>query len=251
MDENPEEEYGSLNDIEHVLLRPDTYVGPIELEIKKVNVARLLDPKKNRSKSDEEFTGFKIEEAEVGYNAGMERIFLEILSNAADNASKSRGLGIDPGRTSVTITYDTVTIRNEGRPVSTVWHKKDKSWIPSLIFFNLRAGSNFNDDEERKWAGRNGFGAKLAAIFSTRYKVTCHNVKEGMRHTQSATKNLSQVGEPERVELKPIRSKKDSKASQEMIKTRFTMSIHLSPKLVTVRTSRYSTPRLMIRKSTQ
>uniref|UniRef100_A0A6C0CH40 DNA topoisomerase (ATP-hydrolyzing) n=1 Tax=viral metagenome TaxID=1070528 RepID=A0A6C0CH40_9ZZZZ len=197
-EENPETEYGSLNDREHVLLRPDTYVGPIELELKKVNLARLFD--------EMNVTHFKIEEFEIAYNAGMERIFLEILSNAADNASKSRGLGIDPGKTSVTITQDTVIIRNEGRPVSTVWHTKDKAWIPSLIFFNLRAGSNFDDDKERKWAGRNGFGAKLAAIFSTRYQVICHNVKEGMRHTQVATKNLSVVEEPERVEIKKSKS---------------------------------------------
>ncbi len=34
-------------------------------------------------------------------------------------------------------------------------------------------GSNYNDDEKRFGGGRNGYGAKLANIFSTRFTVEC------------------------------------------------------------------------------
>lgn len=190
MSSNPEEEYTRLDDREHVLKRPDTYVGPIEPEPKVVNMISI-----------EEDGTFNVHEGEVSYIAGLERIMLEILSNAADNGTKSRELGIDPGKLVMTVTDTSVIIYNEGRPVSTIWHTKEKEWIPTMIFFKLRAGSNFDDTKEKKYAGRNGFGAKLAAIFSKHYQVTCCNANDGMKHTQVARENLTIVEPPVRTEV--------------------------------------------------
>jgi DNA topoisomerase-2 len=190
MTDNPEEEYTRLDDREHVLKRPDTYVGPIEPEPRVMNMISIADD-----------STFKVSEGEVSYIAGLERIMLEILSNAADNATKSRTMGIDPGKLVMTVTDTTVTIYNEGRPVSTVYHNKEKEWIPTMIFFRLRAGSNFDDTKEKKYAGRNGFGAKLAAIFSTHYSVRCRNVTEGIEHYQEAHDNLTIVDPPVRTPI--------------------------------------------------
>lgn len=187
---NPEEEYTRLDDREHVLKRPDSYVGSIEPEPRLMNMISI-----------EEDGTFKSREEEVAYIAGLERIMLEILSNAADNATKSRSMGIDPGKLIMTVTDTSVSVYNEGRPVSTVWHTKEKEWIPTMIFFKLRAGSNFDDTKEKKYAGRNGFGAKLAAIFSKNYKVVCRNVAEGMEHIQEAHENLTIVDQPIRREI--------------------------------------------------
>lgn len=40
-----------------------------------------------------------------------------------------------------------------------------------MIFGQLLTSSNYDDDQKKVTGGRNGFGAKLANIFSTRFIV--------------------------------------------------------------------------------
>jgi len=150
-----QQEYQQLTDVEHVLKRPDSYVGSLDTSMVNQYVVSLVTPGDT----------VKIVEKEIAYITALERTFLEILSNAADNEVKSRLAGLNPGKTKVTITDHSIEVYNEGLPVPTDWHNKFNQWIPTMIFFNLRAGSNFDDEKVRKWGGRNGFGAKLVAIF--------------------------------------------------------------------------------------
>ena len=50
-------------------------------------------------------------------------------------------------------------------------HSEHGCYVPELIFGHLLTGSNFDDDEKKTTGGRNGYGAKLANIFSTRFTV--------------------------------------------------------------------------------
>jgi DNA topoisomerase-2 len=81
----------------------------------------------------------------------------------------------------------TVTIwDNGGIPV--VKHSEYDEWVPELIFSNLKAGSNFDDSEERLVAGTNGVGSTLTNIFSTRFEVrTCDGKNE---FEQTFTNNM-------------------------------------------------------------
>jgi len=186
-----QQEYQQLTDVEHVLKRPDSYVGSLATIMATQYVVSLTNTEEK----------VKIVEREIAYISALERIFLEILSNAADNAVKTKLEGLDPGRIKVTITDNFIEVYNEGLPVPTDWHNTFNQWIPTMIFFNLRAGSNFDDEKVRKWGGRNGFGAKLTAIFSNLYEVTCHNTNTKIHHFQRAHKNLSLVEPPERSEI--------------------------------------------------
>lgn len=42
-----------------------------------------------------------------------------------------------------------------------------------MIFGQLLTGSNFNDNQKKITGGRNGYGAKLANIFSTHFSLEC------------------------------------------------------------------------------
>jgi DNA topoisomerase II len=42
-------------------------------------------------------------------------------------------------------------------------------YVPELIFGHLLTGSNYDDDEQKVTGGRNGYGAKLANIFSSSF----------------------------------------------------------------------------------
>jgi DNA topoisomerase-2 len=149
-----EEKFRKLDDIDHALQRPSMYIGSI-----KPHTSRkfLYDNGKMFPKI-------------ITYNPGLLKIFDEIITNSVDE-SKRKGSKLDTIK--VTINKNRIEIwDNGGIPV--VKHKLEDQWIPELVFSNLKAGSNFDDDESRTWAGTNGVGSSLTNIFSKEFIVsTC------------------------------------------------------------------------------
>ena len=56
---------------------------------------------------------------------------------------------------------------NNGKGIPITIHKEHKTYVPELILGNLLTSSNYDDTEKKTTGGRNGFGAKLANVFST------------------------------------------------------------------------------------
>lgn len=76
-DDKPvEETYKQLSQYEHILTRPDTYVGSLELQKERLWVYN----------SEEE----KLEFREVEYVPALFKIFDEIIVNAADNYQRKK-----------------------------------------------------------------------------------------------------------------------------------------------------------------
>jgi len=69
-------------------------------------------------------------------------------------------------------------------------------------------GSNFDDDEKKMTGGRNGYGAKLANIFSKKFTVECADTSEGLKFTQVWRNNMSDAEEPDVEELTSSEAKK-------------------------------------------
>lgn len=67
--------------------------------------------------------------------------------------------------------------------------------MPELVFGHLLTSDNYNDTEKKVTGGRNGFGAKLTNIFSTRFIVETAN--RGKRYKQKWTSNMSRKEKPE------------------------------------------------------
>jgi DNA gyrase/topoisomerase IV subunit B len=65
-----------------------------------------------------------------------------------------------------------------------------------LISFHL-AGSNFDDEEQKTTGGRNGYGAKLANIFSSEFVIETADSSRGLKFKQVFSENMSQRSEPE------------------------------------------------------
>ena len=81
---------------------------------------------------------------------------------------------------------------NGGIPV--VKHTVHDEWVPEMIFSNLKAGSNFDDSEDRLVAGTNGVGATLTNIFSVEFTIkTCDGKKEFL---QTFRNNMRSKNEP-------------------------------------------------------
>jgi len=165
-----DKKFQKLDDIDHVILRPGMYIGSIKPH--KANKWIIQDD--------------KMVQKELNYNPGLLKIFDEIVTNSVDESKRS---GSKLNTIKVDINRETNYINiwdNGGIPV--VKHTEHKEWIPEMIFSNLKAGSNFDDTEERTGAGTNGVGSTLTNIYSKEFTVsTC----DGKNHyTQTFSNNM-------------------------------------------------------------
>lgn len=164
-----EDKYQKLTDVEHVLLRPFMYIGSIS----------------PHTGDQYLFDGEKVWNEEITYNPGFIKLFDEIISNSVDEHRRSSKLN----EIKVTLNLDTSEISiwdNGGIPVEK--HPVHKEWIPEMIFSNLKAGSNFDDTEQRTVAGTNGVGSTLTNIFSKKFLVSTCDGKN--RFDQEFTDNM-------------------------------------------------------------
>lgn len=70
-------------------------------------------------------------------------------------------------------------------------HKEYNIFVPELIFGHLLTGSNYNDDEKKVVGGRNGYGAKLANIFSKKFIVECADGGRGKKFKMVWKNNMT------------------------------------------------------------
>lgn len=69
-----------------------------------------------------------------------------------------------------------------------------------LITFSIPVtilGSNFDDEQEKTTGGRNGYGAKLANIFSKEFKIETADSERGLKYAQVFNNNMGQKSSPE------------------------------------------------------
>lgn len=70
-------------------------------------------------------------------------------------------------------------------------HEEEKILVPELVFGHLLTGSNFDDNEIKFTGGRNGYGAKLANIFSQKFIVEIADSKNNKFYHQEWNDNMS------------------------------------------------------------
>ena len=178
--ETIEEQYQKVTQYEHILKRPDSYIGSIEFQKERLWVYN----------SETE----KLEFREVKYVPGLFKIFDEILVNAADNYQNDKSMKY----IKVTIDRDknTIKVKNGGRGIPIEIHKKYNMYVPQLIFGNLLTSSNYNDDVKKVTGGRNGYGAKLTNIYSKTFIVETAYSEKGKKYYQKFYNNMLKFDEP-------------------------------------------------------
>lgn len=172
--------YQKKSQLEHILLRPDTYIGSIELLREQMWVY------------DVELK--KMVQKEISYVPGLYKIFDEILVNAADN--KQRDAKMSMIKIEINQETNTISVWNNGQGIPVVMHKEEKMFVPTMIFGHLLTSSNYNDEEEKVTGGRNGYGAKLCNIFSTKFTVETATKQYKKCFKQSWGDNMSKASEP-------------------------------------------------------
>ncbi len=86
-----------------------------------------------------------------------------------------------------------ISIMNNGQGIPVVEHKDEKMFVPTMIFGHLLTSSNFNDEQEKVTGGRNGYGAKLCNVFSTKFIVETADKKAKKSFKQTWASNMSKV----------------------------------------------------------
>jgi DNA topoisomerase-2 len=96
----------------------------------------------------------------------------------------------------------TIEMTNDGNGIDVAKHPEYDIWIPELIFGHLRTSTNYDKDEQKIVGGKNGFGFKLALIWSTYGRVETVDHIRGLKYVQEFRNNLTEIGEPEITKMK-------------------------------------------------
>lgn len=169
------DQYQKLTQLEHILKRPDTYIGSVESTTEQMWVYN------SETQS--------MENRKVSFVPGLYKIFDEILVNAADN--KQRDKNMNEMRVWVDAEKGVISVKNNGRGIPIEMHDKEGIWVPEMIFGHLLTSSNYDDDQAKVTGGRNGYGAKLANIYSTKFQLDTVDSRTKQRYRQTWKRNMS------------------------------------------------------------
>ncbi|KAF3048543.1 DNA topoisomerase 2 [Didymella keratinophila] len=178
--------YQMLSHLEHIMKRPDTYIGSVERTTDKMWVY-------NSATESMEFR-------DVSYVPGLYKIFDEILVNAADNKQNDKNMS----EIRVTVDRETgeVSIKNDGKGIPVEIHQQHGIYVPEMIFGHLLTSSNYDDDQQKVTGGRNGYGAKLCNVFSREFTVETVDSKQKKKYKQTWTDNMSKMGKAKITDIK-------------------------------------------------
>ena len=181
--------YQKLTDKEHILKKPDTYIGSIE----------------NTDHDDYIFNDDKIIQKQFQYIPGLYKLFDEGIVNCRDhvirqNQAVKDGIANALPVSNIEITIDedgTIHMYNDGNGIDVAEHPEYKLWIPEMIFGHLRTSTNYDEKKKEKIVGgKNGFGFKLVLIWSTWGKVETVDHVRGLKYVQEFKNNLTELCKP-------------------------------------------------------
>ena len=173
---------------EHILELPDTYIGSIDTH---KECRWIWDEGSNRMCWKE-----------VMYCPGFYKLFDEVLVNALDHRVRllttSAGAGdVNPVKNIwVTLESGRITVKNDGDGIPTGKHDKEGIHVPEMIFGHLLTSSNYNKEEEKTIGGKNGYGAKLANIFSKEFRIDTVDHRAGKKYKQVWRDNMTKCEKP-------------------------------------------------------
>jgi len=187
MSKTVEETFVKKTQLEHIIDLPDTYIGSVE---KTELETWVLDNSNDKMI-------FKT----ISYIPGLYKIFDEVLVNAIDQHVRIENDINFPNKvTNIKVNFDaennTISVYNNGEGIPIVEHKEHNVWVPELIFGHLLTSSNYDKNEKKITGGKNGYGSKLANIFSTKFTIETVDAERKLKYVQVFEKNMTIKGAP-------------------------------------------------------
>ena len=171
--------YKKKDQITHVLDLPDTYIGSVEPD------------NKNMWIYDDETK--KIIYKDIYYVPGFYKIIDELTVNARDHVERDKTCNL------IEFNFDkesgSISILNNGEGIPIQIHKEHNVYVPELIFGQLLTSANY-DQKGKTVGGKNGYGSKLANIFSKKFIIETVDIKNKKKYYQEFSDNMSKKTEP-------------------------------------------------------
>ena len=170
---NNKREIVTLSDSEHVILRPEIYISsvkPTEEKIPIIENNKLI--LKNKV-----------------FSIGMHKLFGEVLDNSFDELKhlyQTRPNYKGKIEVKIDTKYNLVSVKDNGRGFYKGLDINEKTGLNNIVtaFSELRAGSNFkNDDEASNLIGTNGVGASVVNVLSDLFQIITSDGKYKYEHT--------------------------------------------------------------------
>ena len=175
-----EDIYKQKDPRQHVLDCPGMYVGSLDPDEQEM---RIFD-------NDTE----KIIKKKITIVPGFFKINDELIVNTVDQTVREKTCNI----IKINIEQDKgkISVWNNGKNIPVQVHPTYKIYIPELIFGHLRTSTNY-DKSGKTVGGKNGYGAKLANIFSTKFVVELVDGETNKKYKQIFENNMEIINKPE------------------------------------------------------
>ena len=190
--------YQKKTDKQHVLDTPDTYTGSMTSTDYNTYIVQEDD-------DDDGERNIKIVEKNISIVPGLYKIFDEALVNTRDQSVRMKNqmnsgdvncIPVTDIDISINKEEGIITMTNNGNGIDIAKHPSENIWIPELIFAHLRTSTNYDKDEKKTTGGKNGFGIKLAFIWSTWAKVETIDHTRKLLFVQEYENNLDIIKPP-------------------------------------------------------
>lgn len=169
--------YQVLDEIDHIRKRTGMYAGSTIIENEKQYV---YNPETK-----------KMELRDLSIIPAFIKIFSEILDNAIDESRRSTVLD------AIRVDFHddgSISVADNGRGIPVEIHPQTGKYIAETVFSNLRAGSNFNDEEDQQLIGTNGVGSTLTNVLSTSFKIESCDGKKLLK--QEFSNGMREISDP-------------------------------------------------------
>jgi DNA topoisomerase-2 len=213
-------DYTELTQREHVLKRPELFMGNTE-------VVRWDRPEWVISDPSQFPQNVVVKQRMLTGSDALVRIWIEPFSNAIDSVfrsnstithTKSKKASTPPTDTTpiskakatfISVMFDPetqqMTVENDGWGIPLEFHASitPPVMVPTMIFSRYSTSSNYNDLEERITSGLNGLGSKLTNTMSNKFAVECRTCALKVKKhpwqifRQAWSNNMSLAGEVE------------------------------------------------------
>lgn len=174
--------YQKKTQLEHILDRPDTYIGTVNNE---PTTMWLFDDESSM-----------MQPKDIMVNPGLYKIVDEIVVNARDQYVRGPEIPVTEIRISVDPSLGRVKVWNNGSGIDVALHPEHKVYIPEMIFGELLTSANFNDNEKRITGGKNGYGAKLTNAYSEEFILETVDSVRGRKYVQRFYGNMYHKDSP-------------------------------------------------------
>lgn len=169
--------YQVLDEISHIRLRTGMYAGSTSNQ---TSFEWVFDQSQH-----------KMVKKEISYIPAFVKIFSEILDNAIDEGKRAPDVLT---QIKIEIKDNEISISDNGRGIPVEIHDQTGLYIAETVFSNLRAGSNFNDNEDQSLIGTNGVGSTLTNVLSSSFRIESCDGKKKL--TQDFWDGMRERSEP-------------------------------------------------------